>query len=299
MISVIIPTHNRVELLKNAVESVLGQTYDDYEIIIVNDRSTDGTEGYLNGLKDTRITHHKITESRGGNHARNMGISMASGEFIAFLDDDDEWMPEKLDKQMKLFKDESVGLVYTGSQVVYDFYDISYYNIPKDRGDLFKKVLIRNCIGTTSSVVVRKSILEKSGLFDEEIKMRQDQDLWIRICRHCNVDVVEEPLTRYFFRKDANQISFNLDSYWETAQRFDEKYSKYIAELSEEEQLQRKVGTYKAISSRYLRNGKGKEARKNLVKAMKIKFSMKIVLRYFITFLNYRQVVRLRRIFDK
>jgi glycosyltransferase involved in cell wall biosynthesis len=298
MVSVIIPTHNRVELLKNAVDSVLKQSYENFEIIIVNDCSSDDTEEYLKGLVDERISFHTIIKSKGGNHARNTGIEMARGEFIAFLDDDDEWMPEKLEKQMKLFEDDSVGLAYTGSEVIYTFYDIKYKNIPRNRGNLFKEVLIRNCIGTTSSVVVRKSILEISGLFDEEIKMRQDQDLWIRVCRLCNVDVVEEPLIRYFFRKDANQISLDLEKYWETVERFDEKYSEYIEELSEDEKLTRNTGKYKALASRNMRNGNNREARKYIREALKLKFSLKTVLRYIMTFFGHKQMVRMRRFFD-
>jgi glycosyltransferase involved in cell wall biosynthesis len=298
MVSVVIPTHNRVELLKNAVESVLKQTYEDYEMIIVDDGSTDGTGEFLKGLRNDRMSFHRFQEPVGGNLARNKGITMASGEFVAFLDDDDEWMPEKLEKQMKLFEDNSVGLVYTGSEIIYTYYDIKYKNIPRNRGDLFKKVLIRNCIGTTSSVVVRKSILEIAGLFDEDIRMRQDQDLWIRICRLCNVDVVEEPLIRYFFRKDANQISLDLEKYWETVERFDEKYSEYIEELTEDEKLTRNTGMYKALASRNMRNGNNREARKYLWEALKLKFSLKIVRKYVMTFFGHKQMVRMRKFFD-
>ena len=118
-ISVIIPTHNRVDLLGRAIRSVQNQTYKNIEIIIVSDGSTDGTDEFVNKLKytDNRIQFYEYKPSKGSNVARNLGIEKSKGEYIAFLDDDDEWLPTKLEKQLEVFqKDYRIGLVYTGKQ---------------------------------------------------------------------------------------------------------------------------------------------------------------------------------------
>ena len=115
-ISVVIPTHNRVDLLPRAIKSVLEQTYKDIEIVVVSDGSTDGTDEYMKQYADNpNVKYISYHPGRGGNYARNAGFDAAKGEFVAFLDDDDEWGPTKIEKQVALMEaDEEVGLVYTG-----------------------------------------------------------------------------------------------------------------------------------------------------------------------------------------
>ena len=125
LVSAIITTHNRIELLKRAILSVKNQTYPNIEIIVVNYNSNDGTTEYLNKLSDSssNILHVYISpdESRGGNYARNQGINNAGGDYVAFLDDDDEWMPEKIEKQMELFQQDPLyGMVYCGRRIEKD-----------------------------------------------------------------------------------------------------------------------------------------------------------------------------------
>ena len=113
-ISVIIPTYNRAHLIGKAVKSVLSQTYQDFEIIVVDDGSTDNTEEIVKSFTDYKIYYICHKHNRGASAARNTGIKASRGEYIAFLDSHDEWLPEKLDKQIKTFNSESseVGVVY-------------------------------------------------------------------------------------------------------------------------------------------------------------------------------------------
>ena len=110
-VSAIITTHNRLELLIKAINSVLNQTYENIELIIVDDNSTDGTRTYIQKLllenKDISYIYISPDDSKGGNYARNLGINAASGEYIAFLDDDDEWLVDKIQKQINFLKDKS------------------------------------------------------------------------------------------------------------------------------------------------------------------------------------------------
>lgn len=135
-VSVILPTYNRAHLVGRAIQSVLDQMYQDFEIIVVDDGSGDNTEEIINGFTDTRIRYVKHQKNKGGSAARNTGIKLAKGKYIAFQDSDDEWLPDKLEKQMKAFKKASdeVGVVYTGFHRIKD--GITYY-VPSD--DITKK----------------------------------------------------------------------------------------------------------------------------------------------------------------
>ena len=117
-VSVIIPTYNRAHLIDRSIQSVLNQTYQDFELIVVDDRSTDNTEDIIRQFreKDKRIKYIKHDKNKGGSAARNTRIKNSVGKYIVFQDSDDEWFPEKLEKQMKIFETASleVGVVYTG-----------------------------------------------------------------------------------------------------------------------------------------------------------------------------------------
>jgi len=121
-ISVISPTYNRAHLITRAVHSVLNQTYQDFEYIVVDDASTDNTEEVIKGFKDERIKYIKHEKNRGPSAARNTGIKAAKGEYIGFLDSDDEWLPEQAEKQVSKFLEspDNVGVIYCGHVVISD-----------------------------------------------------------------------------------------------------------------------------------------------------------------------------------
>jgi glycosyltransferase involved in cell wall biosynthesis len=201
VVSVIIPTRNRAQLLPRAVSSVLRQTFPDFEVIIVDDGSTDGTPELRARFHDNRIRWLRHDISRGGAAARNTGILHSGAEYIAFLDDDDEWYPEKLARQTEIIakSTEDVAAVYTGYLVVdASTGKINGQKIPTKRGDLYRELLQHNCIGGTSCVLLKRSCLEKVGLFDELLPSFQDYDLWMRISRDFRFECIAEPLLKYF-----------------------------------------------------------------------------------------------------
>lgn len=126
-VSVIIPTYNRAHLLGRAIQSVLAQTYEDFEIIVVDDASTDVTEQVVKSFADDRINYIRHQKNKGGSSARNTGIKAAKGEFIAFLDSDDEWVPKKLEKEINRLQTLSneVGVFYGGFCCVRQFQLVS------------------------------------------------------------------------------------------------------------------------------------------------------------------------------
>lgn len=214
LVSVIITTRNRKEMLKRAVESVLKQTYSDLELIIVDDHSTDGTSRGSIGHDDARIKYLRNEACRGANFSRNTGIRASRGELVCVLDDDDAWLPTKLEKQVKKFQSgpDSVGLIYTGYfTVTSDGHTILEAN-PTHRGSVYR-ILIARCIFGALTVMVRKEILIKAGLYDENLSSCQDWDLWIRVTKLCDVDFVDEPLAKYYIHGDqkSTQLTKVLD----------------------------------------------------------------------------------------
>jgi len=196
-VNVIIPAYNAQDYIRDSVESVLLQTYDNVEIIVINDGSTDKTPEILASFgKKIRVIHQ---ENKGLSEARNAGIQAANGQLIAFLDSDDLWLTEKIEKQAALFtKDPQLGFAYTGISIFgqgagKDFKDIK----PKFyRGHVLRELFCYPFI-TVSSAMVKKICLDEVGLFDPENPSTQDYDLWMRLAERYRVDFIDEPLVRY------------------------------------------------------------------------------------------------------
>jgi glycosyltransferase involved in cell wall biosynthesis len=205
-VSVIIPTFNRAPLLKRSIGSILNQTFQDFEIIVVDDASTDNTEEIIHNLEDKRIRYIKHETNRGGSAARNTGIKAARSKLIAFQDSDDEWLPEKLEKQMKVLASSPphLGVVYTG------FWRIRGDNkeyipgpaIPVKEGNIHQELLRGNFV-TTQAVVVKKECFQQAGMFDETLPRLQDWELFLRISKCFEFRYIPEPLVRSFFTDDS------------------------------------------------------------------------------------------------
>ncbi len=200
LVSVIIPTHNRADLVVQAVESVLNQTYENIETIVVDDGSTDNTSEVLKTYEG-RIKY--IYQERGErSRARNKGFRCSSGHYIAFLDSDDMWLPMKIEKQVQLLDQEpDVGLVYTAVQ----FIDAQGNPLKGDicwdtpqRHVFYEDLMTHNVVtGTTSSVMIRRICLERVGLFDESMNTCEDLDLFRRIAKYYQFYKIDLPLVKF------------------------------------------------------------------------------------------------------
>jgi glycosyltransferase involved in cell wall biosynthesis len=210
-VSVIIPTYNRAHLFLGAVNSALNQTFQDFRIIIVDDASKDDTSSIVRGLDDKRIQYIRHAGNRGEAGARNTGVMNSDAEFIAFLDDDDEWLPEKLQLQVALLDrcPSRVGGIYTG---FYAFDKASGkmlgQRVPTKRGYIYDDMIVENAVGTSSTVLLRRECFERFGLFDEDIAWGLDYDMWIRISKGFEFEFIKDPLVKYHVHED--QISNNL-----------------------------------------------------------------------------------------
>lgn len=212
-VSVIIPTHNRADFLATSIRSVLNQTFEEFELIVVDDASSNATSQVVASFGDPRVHYIRHDQNRGGAAARNTGIANSNAEYVAFLDDDDEWYPEKLARQMRrmLASEPEVAVVYTGYRVVDRATGkVCGRMIPSARGNLYSKLLESNPIGGTSSVLLKRACLEKVGVFDESLPSFQDRDLWIRISREFQFDYVADALLNYFLH--PNKVWTNLDA---------------------------------------------------------------------------------------
>ena len=199
-VSVIIPTHNRSAFLRSAIRSVLAQTYQDFELIVVDDASTDDTAHVVDSFNNERITYLRHSVNRRVAAARNTGIGRAGGEFIAFLDDDDEWLPAKLAAQVTMLDSSAavVGAVYSAfDQVDLYTHEILATSRPGKRGHILHELCLRNLIGTASTVCLRRTCLDEVGLFDEGIEFGEEYDLWIRIAHSFDFKYIDEVLVRY------------------------------------------------------------------------------------------------------
>jgi glycosyltransferase involved in cell wall biosynthesis len=199
LVSVILTTYNRAHIVSKSLQSVLTQTYRNFEAIVIDDNSTDNTKEIITNIacKDSRVKYFRNNENKGPAGARNVGINLAKGEFIAFADDDDEWFPNKLEKQVNLLQTlpENFAVVYSG------FYKIigteKTYIPPKNiypkEGSILSSLLKGNFVGTPS-ILVRKSALLDVGLFDEKLLMFEDWELVIRLSKKYQFKLIDEPL---------------------------------------------------------------------------------------------------------
>jgi glycosyltransferase involved in cell wall biosynthesis len=205
-VSVVIPTYNRSGVLGRAIDSVLAQTHEKLELLVVDDASTDSTAKLVKDYDDPRVRHIPHQKNRGANVARNRGILASRGEYVAFLDDDDCWKPPKLEKQVEVFASSTtqLGLVYTGREV-YDAEGYVNKNLPSDDGEVFDSLLRRNFI-PSETPLVRRACFSESGLFDPNMKSCQDWDMWLRIAQRYLVGYVPEVLAETH-RDSKNRIS--------------------------------------------------------------------------------------------
>lgn len=225
MVSVIVPVYNRASLVRKTLDSIMAQTWQNLEVIAVNDGSTDHSLTVLQQyavMYPPGIVRVFDQPNSGQVKARNAGIRQARGSFIAFLDSDDTWAPEKLELQIPLFKD-GVGLVYCGINEVAPGGSIIKTILcePGMRGDIYRQLLISNRM-TGGSVVVTRQALERVGLFDEGLQAAENRDLWIRIAREFPVDYVNLPLVNYL--RHPGNLSGNPQQMAAAAHRVLEKH---------------------------------------------------------------------------
>lgn len=234
VVSIIIPSYNRGYCIAQCLRSALDQTFADFEIIVVDDASSDDTRAQVLSISDSRIRYLAHDSNQGGAVARNTGIRVAQGEFVAFLDSDDHWLPDKLEKQIAALRTlgPKWGLSYTWLSCVDDAGTETLRVNPENDGACFDEMLVTNFIGTFSNIVVRKSLLIEVGALDESFRSCQDWDLFIRLTRHASVHCLREYAVCYLISaSDKVRISTNPRSVIQGHRRILKKYARDYAAL--------------------------------------------------------------------
>ncbi len=239
LVSAIITTHNRKELLMRAIESVRNQTYPNIEIIVADDGSTDGTrEAVEEAAQHGPLIYLHNTDAPGGNRARNIGIRQAEGEYLAFLDDDDEWFPSKTEKQVRYYQEHpELALVGCARTDEYD-YRVRIRRDPRaiPEGDLSRAVFC-TFLFSTSCMMIRRDQLLKAGLFDESLQFWQDYELQIRLCQIGAVGVVRENLTLYrILSADRERKTNRFDGWMQAVREIQSRHRALIQALPEDMQ---------------------------------------------------------------
>ncbi len=237
MVSVVITTYKReLKYLKRAIASVLSQSVQDWELIVVDDSPCDyigraDISRYIQELNDSRVRLIQNPENYGSNKSRNIGLYIAKGMYIAYLDDDDEWISDKLEKEIKRFEEcnENTAMVYGPYYLVKQDNEVKRVSRRILNGDCYR-LLVSSCynqIGSTSFPLLKTVALRTLGGFDETLKKSQDYDLWLRLARDYEIAYVES-MMGYYYVHDGEQITKDKSQIIEIKKYIIRKHEDYL-----------------------------------------------------------------------
>lgn len=271
-ISVIIPTHNRPQGLKDSLESIRTQSLLPNEIIVVDDGSTPPVsknifDGFTNKTQCTLIRNET---PQGGNNARNKGILAAKSDYIALLDDDDKFKPNKIEILSKeISNNPSYDIFYHAAQIHMLNEKVSYFTKPHrfmDNEDVFSVLLVKNVIGGTPMITARKKSLLDVGLFDEKMPALQDFELWLRLAKNRKkFHLIEEVLTDCYYTTKQGSISKSIDNNKKAILYIEKKYQSEYQKLSTSDIKEHEIWKKKMIIHKSLLNENKKTALKTQI----------------------------------
>jgi glycosyltransferase involved in cell wall biosynthesis len=267
-VSVIIPAFNRERTIERAVQSALSQRCADVEVIVVDDGSTDGTLQKLKAFDDKIVVIRQ--QNAGPGAARNRGIEAATGEYIAFLDSDDEWLPGKLQRQLDIFNaTPEVGLVAGSARCVDEEGQFVEYRVMNKRGNILEEILYINFV-ITSTVLLRAEILKPlRQWFKTELKPAEDFELWVRLSARHHFEIIPDILINYELSRHALTSQHPIDT-------FEALYHKIYAGFLNDEMAGAIVKAHSRrleaniqllVAAQYYQRGLGFRARKKLLHA--------------------------------
>jgi glycosyltransferase involved in cell wall biosynthesis len=269
LVSVILPTKNRADLLGRSIRSVLAQTFRDFELIIVDDNSSDNTGEMVRSFDDARIIYDRLRENKGAAAARNRGIELAKGRLIAFQDDDDEWLEGKLQKEVKVFEENTypdLGIVFTNMWVIGNkISEISRPILirPAD-GFVFNDALFGRLkdIGIQTALI-RREVFDAVGGFDENFPRWIDHEFFIRASRQFLFYQIDEPLVNWH-TSSSGIASVKINKFIAMKMLL----TKYALDYNKDSNRKRLAGFYYDLGHNLCALGELKEGRKFLLKAI-------------------------------
>ncbi len=234
LVSVVMPTYNYAQFIGDAIRSVLDQTYENLELIIIDNYSKDSTEDIIASFEDTRIKYRKFRNNGIIAASRNVGIHESHGKYIAFIDSDDLWKPTKIERQIELLENnDNIFLVYSRYTVIGN--GLIPKTLPKRKrlraGNAFIPLFLSNNFIGSSSVLLRNVLKENNFLFDADKRLRtiEDYDLWLRIAKNKRIAYVDESLVDC--RKHGGNISIGIKSYLSRYRELIKKYHHGVSKM--------------------------------------------------------------------
>lgn len=296
-VSVILPTYDRPQRLRNSLSSISRQAYDNLEVVIVDSGDYQQTARAISDIqqKSGRLSIRHISQPpKGLGAARNLGISKAMGEYIAFIDDDEVWHPRKTINQITKLRSAGpeFGMIYGGSHIRFIHGSRLYTRLPKHEGNIYEDLLVRNEIGNISSVILEADVIEHVGGFDNRLEIVEDWDLFIRVAKDYKITFVKEAFTTKTLGNDT--LMRNVENW--------AKYRKMVLDKYQDELTSRKLLTkakaarHKDIGKQHCLNGDIREARSNFSKSFSISPEIGTVVLYIISLsgaLGFRTAARL------
>ena len=298
LVSVIMNCHNGEKYLREAIDSVISQTYNNWELILWDNHSTDKTSDIIKSYTDSRVHYHYSDTFTTLGQARNSAIDVSNGEIIAFLDADDIWFKEKLIKQIPLFRDKDIGIV------ICDSYSFNEKNLERQLykknkpkvGKVFRELLGSYYISMETAVVRRAALDSLDHIFDEKFNMIEEYDLFVRLSYNWSLGYVDEVLAKWrvhssswtwshsdLFPKERKLLLVKLRKY---IRNFDDIYAEEIILIKQTIALEEAQDKWK--------NGNNKEARKILEEYKHSGF--KWLVAYYLTWLPYLLFINIRRL---
>lgn len=296
--SVIIATYNRRRQLEEAVGSVLSQSYEDFELIIVDDHSEDETPDYLAGLDDDRIRVFTNEKNMHVSHSRNTGIEKARGEWIVFLDDDDRMLPEKL----RVLADtiaKSSRINFIHHKVWVDYLQDNKRRLSNNRTsrNYREELLVSNIIGGPNNVAIRRDLLSPEKGFDTSLRFAEEYELWIRLSGHQEFNPVflDIPLATISIQRGTISLDKDLDAYTEAYTVISQRYRDAIASLSKSMLRKREENFYRGYAARCIYGNKRLCASWGFLKAFRCSMNPKYIPASILSLLSPVSLIRLYR----
>ncbi|MGI9946658.1 glycosyltransferase family 2 protein [Vibrio hyugaensis] len=294
--SIVIPTHNRDETtLLRAINSCIKQTLKPFEIVVVDDVCNKRVKEFVESIEFDNIKYLENKE-QGASASRNLGAKNAKGNYIAFLDDDDIWLPEKLELQVNQVVSEQAKAVFAQMFVEYEDLGIKYITKSKNVPDPLKQICTENYIGGTISSLIEKQLFLELGGFDRAFSAREEYDLWIRIIASgSKISVVERPLTVAYRSFIRDRVSSNISSYENAIDLLNKKHKQLALDvLDESERKRRESKQYSFLAAQAISINKGCVASKYYFKSFLKSFSPKFMILSILSLFSPKFLIMLR-----
>lgn len=281
-VTVIIPTYNRPDLLPKAIKSVLAQTWQDFEVVVVDDGQEKSSETVVRTFDDERIRYVKHTEQKGCSAAKNIGIKQARGEYIAFLDDDDTFRPEKIELQVKALKNtpDDIGFCFTGSLEIYDNREYQK-TVPEGLADYLELALRNFSTMIDSSMLYKRSVFDEVGLLDETFPTHTGAEFIIRVTKKYKGVGINKPLITRLMTSEhvqmGSSIQRRITGRIMLLKRYEEDFAKHPAFLAKH--VERLAKFYRSL-------GDYRNARKQFWHSITLEPRLGRALHYFSMTLN-------------